>query len=102
MSAQSGNPETPHSPPSADEAWWPPLPVITGCLLGCLLPAYAYAEGFAALRGFGICSRRWAAFLFVVPSLVWLARGGSLFLVPQLLIAAVVSGLIARVRARRA
>ena len=87
-------------PPSARDSWWPPLPVITGCLLGCLLPAYAYAEGFAVLWGFGICTRRWAAFFFLVPSVVWAACGGALFLVPQLLIAAVVSRFIARARAR--
>jgi len=102
MSAHSDSTSNADLQPSAHDSWWPPLPVITGCLVGCLLPAYAYAEGFAALRGFGVCSRRWAAFFFLVPSLVWLARGGALLLVPQLLIAALISSFIARLRARRA
>ncbi len=104
MSTPSDSPTEPAADRSPGESWWPPLPVIVACLLGCLLPAYAYAEAFAALRGFGIVSRRWAAVLLIVPTLVWVLEfrlPAILYLAPQLLVAAVVSWFIARVRGRR-
>ena len=97
--AREPDPERP-----ARGGWWPPLSVITGTLVGCALPAFAYAEALASLRGFGAFDRRWAAIPLIAPSVVWLVKFGPLavvLLAPQLLIAAFVSGLIARVRRRR-
>jgi FtsH-binding integral membrane protein len=97
--------------------WSLPAPVVTGCLLGCLLPVVAYAEAMSALFGFGIVRRRWAAVLILVPTAVWCyvasrwrtadelatARlsGLAMLLGAQLMLAVLVSAGIARVIARR-
>jgi len=84
--------------------WVPPADVITGCLVGCLLPVVAYAQAMSILFGFGFADRRWSALLFAVPSAAWVGAfgpGALVFLAAQLAIAVVVSALVWRFGARR-
>jgi len=85
---------------ASDEGRFPPASVVTGCLLGCLLPVIAYAEGMGALFGFGPIRKKWAWLLLIVPTVAWFGFSFSpftaIFLGGQLLIAAVVSAIIAR------
>lgn len=84
--------------------WVPPADVITGCLVGCLLPVVAYAQAMSALFGFGFADRKWAALLFAVPTAAWVGAfglGAVVFLAPQLAIAAAVSALMWRFGAGR-
>jgi hypothetical protein len=57
----------------ADEQRLPPPSVLIGTLLGCVLPAIAYAEAMSAFFGFGVVRRKWAWLLLGVPTTVWLA-----------------------------
>ena len=70
-----GADDTATNPPSPFPArrWIPPAPVITGCLLGCMLPVIAYAKALSALFGFGTMARKWAGPLIAIPSAAWLA-----------------------------
>jgi hypothetical protein len=65
-------------PPGGAMAWLPLATVVTGCLVGCLLPVVAYAQAMAILFGFGFTQRRWAPLLIAVPTAVWLWPGGLL------------------------
>ena len=51
--------------------WLPPADVLIACVLGCLLPAIAYAQAMAAFFRFSGIQKRWAVLLIVVPTLVW-------------------------------
>jgi len=100
----------------ASQGRFPAAAVVTGCLLGCVLPAIAYAEAMSALFGFGAVARKWVWLLIGVPTFVWLGAafrvhiaGQSLSrnlwiigiaLAAQLALAAAVAAAIAAVRRR--
>ena len=78
--------------------------VVFICLLGLALPVIAYAEAMNALFGFDRQCRKFALLFILLPTIVWFTKFGlfSLFLlIPQLLIALVVSALINLIVRRR-
>ena len=100
-----------------ERRWLVPAAVVTGCLLGCVLPIVAYAEAMSAFLGFGAVPRRWAGVLIAVPTVAWCAfglhastedgspagqlGGAALLLVMQLGMAVLVAAGMSRVIARR-
>jgi hypothetical protein len=56
-----------------ERRWLVPTAVVTGCLIGCVLPIVAYAEAMSACFGFGAVPRRWAGVLIAVPTVAWFA-----------------------------
>jgi hypothetical protein len=60
-------------PTRSERRWLVPAAVVTGCLVGCVLPIVAYAEAMSAFFGFGAVPRRWAGVLIAVPTVAWCA-----------------------------
>jgi hypothetical protein len=104
-------------PTGAGNPWLPPAAVVTGSLIGCVLPVIAYAQAMAILLGYGFVPRRWALLLIAVPTVVWLWPGGrlnpgivtplewlvdtALFLGAQFVLAVIISTVVRRLLVRR-